>query len=198
MVVVAVTAAVGFFVWRWADRTNEISANDSATHEAYADLYQAAWRMDDGRGEATISATLFTPRLTTLLLADTQRSAVDAQVAPLVENLAATAVPVLVSMAVVANSPTAKIADTELEASLTMTAPGYSFQISQFKALIAPSVAATNSGTSTMNRMWLIIFRADQVVDWTKIHDLQLKISGIGGITTRTYTWAQPFMLNVQ
>lgn len=180
-------------LWAWLATERMPNSSDStATHLAYAQLYEAAWRQDAGQGNETMTATLLSPRLQELLQADTQRSATDDQIARLMAGVEPDRVPIILTLDAVTSSASARLTDEELQQSLSLKAPDVTLEFIEARPIIVPVATITNSPVPTTHRVWLAGWHAVGGLDWDTVRDLQLTITNIGQTKTRTFTWARP------
>lgn len=184
----------GWWAWRWADGQSGTASQTTDIHAAYGQLYDAAWRQDDGRGSEVFTATLLAPRLRELLQADTQRTDTDQQLARLLRDIELDIVPLVITMDAVVSSPSARLTDVAVERSLRLTAVGVTFELIDLQPLITPTTIS-NSNVTTARRMWLMAWRSDPAINWETVRDLQLEIRDLGQTKLRTLTWARPAAL---
>lgn len=198
LAVAAVSVLVGWLVWRWVETTpRQQNANSTAAaqaHEFYGALYDAAWRGDEGVGEATMSATLFTPGLKTALINDPLKSTLDAQVAATFDAETKDQIAVLIGMDAVVGSSSARLPDTTLRQALTFTVADDTATIADLIPLVVTDLPTTN--TPSIQRRWVALFTPANAVDWTATDPMRLTVKDIGQIPTRTFTWANPALLN--
>lgn len=186
-------AAVIFFLSTQSVPPANPATNNAAdtTRTKYAELYQAAWRQDAGRGSILVTATLLAPPTREALGQDTGRSSTEEQVWDAVRNLDAKAVPVALSIDSVAGA----VDDATIRTSLKLTAAGGpDFQLSEWRPLIAPS-RVVNAQSTTSSQYGIAVFTAPRDLDWQTLGSLTLTMSGVGDQPERVFNWAEPRLL---
>lgn len=201
VVTAVLTLSIGagiWFTWRWIETTPRSShQNDSAAADAHAKfgaLYEAAWRGDDGIGEATMSATLLTPGLKTLMINDPQRGSLDTQVVDTFKAETKDQVAILIGLDAVAGSASARLPDAVVRDSLSFTIDETAAELANLIPLVVTDLPTTN--TPTIQRRWVAFFTPVEPLNWGRATPMRATVKNIGGVPIRSFTWVNPALLN--
>lgn len=170
--------------------TAKNNTNDQAVRQEYADLYQAAWRQDDGRGSILVTATLFTPRLRQLLAEEKGLSSDESQINRLVSVTASGDIPVFLTL----DSVTGDIPDDTVKNALALTADGLAFTLQDWHPIVSTS-RVVNTNAPVTSQSGVATFRAAKTFGWENLKGLKLIVRGIGDTPVRTFLWAEPSLL---
>lgn len=189
-IVLAVATAVVAGLLSSRDTTTATTNTSTDARAKYAALYQAAWRQDSGQGNVLVTATLMVPPMVTTLAADTGRSSAEEQLNQALSGLSNRQIGVLLTI----DSITGAIVDDRVEHGAALIADGQTFTTADWQPFIAPS-HVVNASTTTSSQSGLLVFQADQAVDWAALKNLKLSMSGIDDQLVRAFTWAVPELL---
>ncbi len=181
---------IGVIVWRlFPAHHKAVVTTDS--RQTYANLYQAAWRQDDGLQSTLVTATLFVPPTIQALGKDTGRSSAEEQLWQAVQGLSVRDVPIVLTF----DSVTGAVPDSVLTTGLTLTSvKGPTFTFKSWTPMIAPS-RVVNTNDSATSQIGVAIFSANQDVNWQTIESLQLTLHGIPSQPDRVFSWTEPRLL---
>lgn len=161
------------------------------TRQQYSELYQAAWRQDEGRGNVLMTATLFVSPIIDLLGRDGGKSEMENQLYRVVQDVPDNQIAIFLTIDSVAGSQS----DQAIRDSLTLTANNMTFPLASWNPLIFPS-RVVNVSTPVNSQAGVAMFTADGIINWNSISNLQLTSRNIGGVDERNFIWAQPGLLS--
>lgn len=193
VVIVLVIGAVFLFRRPVVAPTNTTSTNNPA-RLTYAQLYDASWRQDQGRGNTTVTATLVTTAMVAALDADTQRSERDEQILFMTKNLLASEVAFIVTIDSISGFfSTSEILDS---ARLTdsQTNSGREWLIQTWKPIIGAK-PMVNTNVQISSQVGILVATMSEEVDWSTLKNLQLEFVNLGDQPIRRFTWAEPSLL---
>lgn len=190
-----VLLAIGLVVFFRRPATVTTTANtNNPARQTYAELYDAAWRQDQGRGDATVTATLVTPSLAAALAADPQRSERDTQIYNFTKNLPANQLAFVLTIDSVAGffSDSQILESAQLED--TMTTSGNGWLTQAWKPIIGGQ-APVNAPVAVASQAGVLIFQTDLDIAWATLKNLVLRLVDLGDQPIRQFVWAQPGLL---
>lgn len=168
-----------------------LSSNVNVVRQTYANLYQAAWRQDDGTAPTLVTATLLLPPTVRALGEDTGRSTTEDQMWDTLRDLKSTAVPVLLTFDSVSGAVPDKVVT---EGSTLILDGGPNMTLLSWTPLISPSRVVNTAGT-VRSQSGIAIFASGQPIDWNGVQATRLVIHGIPDESDRMFTWTEPRLL---
>lgn len=174
-------------------KTAPTSAESNTRRADYAALYDTAWRQDEGQGSVLVTATLMLPRMIDDLHHDTGRSVEETQLDTALQTITSKQVGIFVTL----DSAAGALPDTTIQNSAHLTADGLDFTTVSWTPFIGTS-HVVNTDVTTSYQSGLLIFSAPVTLDWSGLRDLQLTMNNVGGQPARTFSWAQPGLLQSQ
>ncbi len=191
-IVLLVIGLVMFF--RRPETATTTTNADNPARQTYAELFDAAWRQDQGQGNAMVTATLVTPSLVAALADDSRRSERDTQIYNFTKNLPANQLAVILTIDSVAGffSDSQILESAKLEDQSTIS--GNEWLTQAWKPIIGGQ-APVNAPVAVASQAGVLIFRTDQDIAWATLKNLALRLVNLGDQPIRQFVWAQPGLL---
>lgn len=194
LAVVALTIGIVVLTRHPSRKTTTSHVTNNPSRLTYAQLYEAAWRQDAGRGNTTITATLVTPALIDALNLDKQRSERDEQILYFTKNLPDTQVAFIVTIDSIAGYFSDSQILESVKAKDAQSASGNEWFSQAWKPLIGTKTPV-NANVAVSSQAGVLIMNRAQKIDWSTLKNLQLSFSDLGDQPIRQFTWAEPRLL---
>lgn len=192
--VVLLTVGIVVLTRRPTTVTNNVPQTNNPARQTYAELYDAAWRQDQGIGNTTVTATLVTQPMVSALTADTQRSERDEQILFFTKNLPPTQVAFIVTIDSIAGYFTESELLEKAVVTDQQTDSSRMWLVQAWKPIIGPK-PIINATTTVASQAGVMIATLSEPIDWKTLKNLRLNFRNLGDQPVRQFVWAEPGLL---